>query len=402
MAQEYYDLEKTADVLKLSAGEVNRLRERSELHAYRDGSNWKFRREDVEKFLTAQIKKRSQPQDADDDFGLSLADDELVLGESSDSSFSNVKSFDGGLTLEDDAIALVEDTFSTSIPTPNFGAISADDDELVLGGDDILSLSEGSNLDLSAPQNRRQAAGSVDLAGTLDDDDVVLGTSSGNDDLSLAGDSSISLTSDVSRGVSLSKPAKAAQNDGLELDDDDDILALSESAFVSPASVTLAKKPMKADNDEFELEPLELNIADGSDSSESSSQVIAIDEDDPLFTSDDDVFSVSTAPVSTTKPKMAPVSTAKTPDADDPFAAEISTPAAGGGDFIAEPAADTKRKIDSPYEPVYGGLAISGMLACTLFLSIGLIMSFDLVRSIWSWNEPFSLNGIILGLFGGK
>lgn len=45
----YYNLQKAADVLGLSTGEVNRLREQGKLRAYKDGADWKFRKEEVDK-----------------------------------------------------------------------------------------------------------------------------------------------------------------------------------------------------------------------------------------------------------------------------------------------------------------------------------------------------------------
>jgi len=51
MAQEYLTLEKAAEVLGLSPAEVNQLRERNELRAFRDGANWKFKADEVQNKL---------------------------------------------------------------------------------------------------------------------------------------------------------------------------------------------------------------------------------------------------------------------------------------------------------------------------------------------------------------
>ncbi|MBQ5790879.1 MAG: helix-turn-helix domain-containing protein, partial [Thermoguttaceae bacterium] len=55
----YYTLEKTAEILDCTPGDVNRLREANKLRAFRDGASWKFRKEDVEKYLTELIRERS-------------------------------------------------------------------------------------------------------------------------------------------------------------------------------------------------------------------------------------------------------------------------------------------------------------------------------------------------------
>ena len=48
MAQKYLNLEQAAERLGISVGDVNAMRERGELRAYRDGANWKFPAEVIE------------------------------------------------------------------------------------------------------------------------------------------------------------------------------------------------------------------------------------------------------------------------------------------------------------------------------------------------------------------
>jgi hypothetical protein len=46
---------------------------------------------------------------------------------------------------------------------------------------------------------------------------------------------------------------------------------------------------------------------------------------------------------------------------------------------------------------------IVGLACCTLLLAISGMMMIDLLRNIWSWSEPYSLNSSlidgVLGLF---
>ena len=69
----YYNLQKAADVLGLSTGEVNRLREQGKLRAYKDGADWKFRKEEVDKLAADMIRERSK---ANNDGLLSTEDDD--------------------------------------------------------------------------------------------------------------------------------------------------------------------------------------------------------------------------------------------------------------------------------------------------------------------------------------
>ncbi len=102
--------------LGISADRLNKLREDGELRAYRDGTSWKFRRDEIERFATEGLPEESPPSDislvADDDLmpadalpdleavagdgdDLSLADEELSLGSDLDLAGS-------GMSLDDD------------------------------------------------------------------------------------------------------------------------------------------------------------------------------------------------------------------------------------------------------------------------------------------------------------
>ena len=71
----YYNLAKTAELLGLNTGDVNRLREQGKLRAFKDGADWKFRKEEVEQYLTKMIKERSA-QNSDDGLLASEDDDD--------------------------------------------------------------------------------------------------------------------------------------------------------------------------------------------------------------------------------------------------------------------------------------------------------------------------------------
>ena len=97
MAQKFYNLEQTAEVLGLNPAEVHKLRERNELHGYRDGQNWKFKVEEVENKLADLIRSRDsgsddQPDEETEDVLLS----EVELGESGTSSGSVIGGLEHG------------------------------------------------------------------------------------------------------------------------------------------------------------------------------------------------------------------------------------------------------------------------------------------------------------------
>ncbi len=381
----YYTLEKTAEVLEMSTGEVNKLREQGKLRAYRDGSSWKFDEEAVKKFLTDMIRNRSKGDDllageddeegptmlADsstfdsmldsveiDDGGLSLAKDEddgltLAKDEADDDSFS--------LADEDDDLQLVDD--STPL-TDEHSALAedpqdADDDMLHLDGDSGLSLIDDvdeANLDGS----------NISLG---DEDDVVLGSGSGSGSgLNLSGDSGLSLMEDEddfqlsdpisdsaseNAGLDLVKEEdSAADDDGIfELADDNEkdvVLTLEEGAD-SEAATELAI----ADDSIFDLaddtsaaDTTAASASTGESESASVSQMIDV-ENDPFTTDDDDDLLADTSAPASEPVNSDPFTTTtdSEPANSDPFALpEAST------DAFAAPA-DTSAPADA-----FGGL----------------------------------------------
>ena len=127
-------------------------------------------------------------------------------------------------------------------------------------------------------QQRRRFAGSrpspppagdsaVDLSGKkLDDDDLVLGGSGTGSDISIGGDSGISLVDPADSGLSLESP--------LNLSCGEESLELGEDDLLGMASDVGAGSGLKGEDD-FQLTPMD-DLSDGEDS-ESGSQVIALD-----------------------------------------------------------------------------------------------------------------------------
>ena len=327
MAQEYYTLERAAEVLKISTGEVNRMREQSQLRAFRDGSNWKFRKEDVEEALANQIKKRNQQAEAEEaeeilTFGLEEETDLPTLMADSDPSGT-----DDGLSLvdEDSDLGLsldIEETISYDSPQLDLTTPDpvGEDDELVFGGGSDLNLGSGSGLSLVDPSE--------------------------------------------DEGV-------------LELDEESDILALADSEEHSEVATLLAEA---GDIGTFDL----IADTDDSEESESSSQVIALDDDSPFGAEIPDF-----GPSAFGDESMAGTVDFGSADSSDDFGS------------VAAPVVKTGPSR-SPYEATYSGKAVIALgLMCVLPVGLAGLMVYDLVRNMWSWTQPAVLSSPIVDMIAG-
>lgn len=141
MAQNLISLEEAAKRLNVDTEVVKKLCEDRKLYGVRDGSNLKFKPEEIERYK-AEASDVTAVFSADDDFD--LADDlntDTVLGQTDPGSASDLRLADesGDLNLVD------LDEPSGSGSTVHLGAEALDDDDLVLGGSDIAE--SGINLE---------------------------------------------------------------------------------------------------------------------------------------------------------------------------------------------------------------------------------------------------------------
>ena len=433
---DYYNLEKAAEILKLTPAEVNRLREQGEIQGFRDGSNWKFKKEGIDNYyITLTQKKGSSP------FGMIGEEEDLLTSEdeqelptmmadsasfaqfgdgllsldqtpgidsASDANlddgltmFSDMGDSDG-LSLSDSPIPLEKEKkieiFGIMGENDTSGANGISDSGLNLGGDSGISIIGGSG-------------SGVDLAGSdkiFDDDDVVIGGSSSG--LNLGGDSGISLL-DAAAESGFSLGAAAGGSDAiLELAPDDDILALIDED-VDPDTATVLGA-----EDDFQLQADDELFM--TDDSESSSQVIAIEGDladnieDFAFTDELGESSIDSSPLS----DVSNVDSSAFSDggfgsgfggddnlfggadAMDMGGAEAAAP--GFGVDAAPAASVPNAKTPGIIEPKFTGLSVTALLIIMLIMVLGSSLMFELIRCIWSWSEPLTINSSILGLFG--
>ena len=342
MAQEYYTLERTAEVLKLSTGEVKRMQEQGNLRAFRDGSNWKFRKEDVENALAVMIKKRTQQAEAEEEevltFGLADDGEELPtlmadsnLSETTDGLSPADEDSDLGLGVSDD--------------DSDLGVSLVDEDDSDLG----LSSSLGESIDLSKPRPPLE-----------EDDDLVLGQNEG--------------------GLSL---ADGSDDVALELDEDSDILALVDADGNSEVPTLLVDGEEVVAGNEFDL----IADADDAEDSESSSQVISLDDETP-FGGDDlaDFGSAGAFDSSDSDIGLAASSDAFGPA---PLSSDTTAP--------FRPTSPKAASGRSPYEASYSGKAVTALgLLCVLPVGFAGLFIFDLVRYMWSWDQSAPLYSQII------
>ena len=145
MATKFYNVEKAAEVLGVTPAEINAMRERQQLHGYRDGADWKFKAEEVDR-----LAEESDEPASEADVLLS----EVEFGESDPSASgtvigpppaaatmprddvgSAVAGFeDLDLTLTDSQLDMAVDSASVGGSTVDLSGEGLDDDDLVLGG----------------------------------------------------------------------------------------------------------------------------------------------------------------------------------------------------------------------------------------------------------------------------
>jgi excisionase family DNA binding protein len=135
MEQKFVTFEEAFEQLGISADQLNELRERGVLRAYRDGSSWKFRTEEIAKMSQEGVPEPPPPSD----IGL-VAPEDLVAAEPLDVD---------PLGLDDEEFSLEEDDDDTKISKSSPMLKAQDDSALEAELGDTDSLSAGSELELA-------------------------------------------------------------------------------------------------------------------------------------------------------------------------------------------------------------------------------------------------------------
>ena len=389
MAQKYYNSAETAKILGKGVDDIKKMLESRELHGYRDGADWMFKAEDIDKLAGKPTPPATEEEGGD----VLLSDAEL--GQSDPGLSGTVIGMNGGAQVVPDSdIRLAESDIEIAEQSkapaekqkPKAGSDSQATkfEELDLTLEEDLTL-EDSTLMLEGKPAVGGDSSFVDLGDskTLEDDNLVLGGSSKGSGLTIGGDSGISLVDPSDSGFSLETPVNlGASEESLELGEED-MLTTGEPA--SPDSAAMLKT-----DDEFMLTPLE-EVAD-SEGSESGSQVIALDTE-----GDEEATMIGAGAAGASMAAMLDEDLSAQPALD----MGVSAPLAGAPVLGAQPGATAEgAALIQPsaysFEPPYSGLMIAGLAVCVVLLMLCGMMMFDLLRNMWSWNEAFTVNSSLM------
>ncbi len=388
MAQKYYNTAETAKLLGKSEEDVKKMLERRELHGYRDGADWKFKAENIDKLAGDSLPESGAEEGGDvllSDAELGQSDTGLsgtVIGLNSGAQVvpdSDIRLAGSDADAAEEGAKPADEKKKAKTPKPTADSKAEKFEELDLSLDDSTQMLE------SKPASGGESS-FIDLGDskTLEDDNLVLGGgSSKGSDVTIGGDSGISLVDPSDSGFSLETPVSlGAAEESLELGEDD-MLSAGEGA-AGPAAAEQGAAELQTD-DEFQLTPLE-EVSDAEES-ESGSQVIALD------TEGDESGTMVGAGSSMAAMLDEDVSAQSPLGFETPAGGEGAPVLGGQPASMAEGAALTH---PSAFEPPYTGWQIAGLAVCVLILMFCGMMMFDLLRNMWSWNEAFTINSQLM------
>lgn len=405
MAGKIIPLKQAAEMLGMTSDKLNDLRQRGEIHAMRDGSSWKFKREELERVADELGVTLT---DAEDEGLLDVGDlgptgaSELVLDLDADEageSPTTVAQGGGdakGKSGADSDLGLATDGRGKSAADSEISLVSEH------GGSDVNLLGTTSDVFGGTDVGFKGGSGELEFEGSglalasdlsLGDDlkKPASGSASG-DDLTLGDEAEVTLEedkesaleggSDVTRGAGDTginlRPSDSGLNleevpldlagssvSSLELPEDDDIIALEELE-ASPDEAT----QLRADED-FQLAP-SADLAQ--DEEDSGSQVIAL-EDSAAF---------AEAGAAGGLEDVGPL-----------------LPGAGAGEDIdiqqeAKPITTPREFLAPPPEMPYSIWNVLALLAIVVILSLTGMLMTDVIRNMWNFEGTFSASTPIM------
>ena len=421
MADNFHNLDEAAKLLNVTPEQLGEMRDNGEIRGFRDGSTWKFKTSEVQKLIDQSSAGSDSSELGFEDEG----DDEVtMLGESPDlaamlDSIDDDDDSESSAELGAAASLLVNDSSSSASVIGDSEADSQEsdlqladdssasaDDAHVLDDSELLLQQEGGTGEIEINQQEDDFAfdsselddssADMDLSDddfALSDDDLVLSNSdsAGNSDITLgSGDSGINLTSPSDSGISLDEePMELAggSSSALGLPEEDSGLSLGDDLSDSEDFADLQK------DDEFLLSPSDEGFGDSSDS---GSQVIAL-SDSQAFDEDaatmiaDRMFEEDPLDAGMLLEEDAPMDAGEAMGLGDEMDPTLAGTAVG---FQQEVLAPTQA-VEAPYS-VWNLMGLS----CVLMLLVltGISMT-DVVRSMWSWQEPYEVSNSVMNMF---
>ncbi len=371
----FYTTQEAARILGLTPAEVNKLREENKLRGFRDGPDWKFKAEDVERLRTEGIDTESSEDASGPDVLLS----EVELGGAGSSKSGPVigAHADGVSPAESDLRLVEPEELAAAGKGPLEELDLAMEEDLALAESDVASKKSPP---APAPKKEAKKGAEEDAAPVVEEEEVVLGGSSGSgSDVTMGADSGISLVDPSDSGLSLEEPLDLAPpgEETLELGEDDMITLAEEEADLD--------SPTQLRSEEFDLTGLEEG---GEEEAESGSQVIALDEVGEA------------APAAGVAPGRAPMLEEDLVGATGagPMIAPFGAPPISGpGEMPAAAALAATALPEAPYT-IWNVISLA---LCLLILTITGMMMFDMIRNIWSWDSQAVLSSPIMdGIIG--
>ncbi|HAA68669.1 MAG TPA: hypothetical protein DCE55_06005 [Planctomycetaceae bacterium] len=383
MASKFVELSEAAKQLGMSADELNDARNAGEVHGFRDGSSWKFKPQELERFA----EERGVSMDAGDNFD-DLLDDLDIDGGGGSSVLVSDEALGAGQeslssTIIGENSAGAADSDLRLMPAEDEGddiSLDDDDDELQLepladstGSDLTLDDADDDELSLEPATGTGElgaASDELDLDG-LDDDDLTVDIGGGSDLTLGTGDSGINLASPADSGLSLEEePLEIGSSaSGLELPEDDEVISLGAEA--GPDDATQLKQ-----EDEFLLSADETDDDVGDESS--GSQVIDL-EDSAAFEDSGDGAGLTPA--------------------GGGLEAELQSQA-GGVDpsmGLGQPAPTYGGSPETPYS----AWNVAALMFILLLLSVSGIVMIDLIRSLDTWEGETTISSGLADLIAG-
>lgn len=457
MARKFIDLDEAAKLLGVSADTLTEMRERRKIFGYRDGGNWKFKPEDVEKLiadrevveeegefaemdedpdsiLLSEVElggsdestsstiiggksSRSDPAESDIQLARPKHDSDVDLDLTSEvSGGSDVLSegpkagsgvsplFDELDTLDLEMDSAADSGISSKIfsDAPSGSGSKAGTSEISLGTEPLQM--EGSNLALAGDDSLALGeASALELADSKaggsaidlagDEDGDLVLGGSSHGDLSRTGDSGISLLNPADSGLSLESAPLALGGSAVES------LELGEEDMILVDEPTAqsgvgARTRIGPEPTDDDFLLTPLEEA-GVEESDSGSQVIAL-EGDVEF---EDAGPAATSGLLDSGGGMGGL-------LDDDLGEGLGASSALSADELTPSslqaaAAPAAAGAGAAIEPAYSGWNVASLAMCAVLLMfIGMFM-FDLLRNMWSWNSAYPVNSSLMSAILG-
>ncbi len=448
MASKYLSIEETIELLGIPQEEITRLRESGDLRGFADRGTWKFRAEDVEEF------SRSRQADSSDNVG--LGDDELSLDDDDFESLGTASLLDEDdevsadqptliqQATDDEPLLSLDDTSDSDVrlvidDSLEPGDLSESDSDVRLVMDDEPLLAESDSeiqlvADDAATDDMAGSDSDVKLVATNPLDATVIETPLESDDLEMteiAEGSGLSIDQDANSGISLEAVAEsgisleAADESGISLEPSGSGVELSEMTLVdsgisldldgeSGISLDLDDKTDETqlevpalvddgtdfemagagdeDDDETGTDTSVLLFDDEEDADDYSATVVKKSDDDDIFDEfgdigDDDDLDVVDDDIFGEDDELEDLDVF---DADDDVFDDEEV------DDYAVPV----ERIVAPVEQEWGvGTFLSLLTGTGLMIVCGMVL-FELVKSIWSAEDP-GFTGTLIDSVGG-